>query len=79
MSGTGGESGQHQPSVEDLEAQVEEARHELGETVDALGAKVRHQTDVKARAREHAVPLSVGLGAVVGVLVVLVVVRRRRR
>lgn len=38
---------------EDLRRQVEQTRHELGETVEALAAK----TDVKARAQEKAIAL----------------------
>lgn len=38
------------PTADELEAQIERQRHELGETVDALSAKL----DVKARSREKA-------------------------
>jgi hypothetical protein len=40
---TGGES----PGIDRIEADIAQTRHELGETVDALSAKL----DVKARAR----------------------------
>lgn len=70
------------PEVARIEADLEQTRDRLAETVDALGAKL----DVKTRTTEKVTQLrdergteiSVAAGTVVALLVVLVVWRRRR-
>lgn len=70
------------PEVARLEADLEQTRERLAETVDALGAKL----DVKTRTTEKVTELrdergteiAVAAGTVVALLVVLVVWRRRR-
>ena len=60
---------------EQIEAEIEQTRQDLADTVDALGAKM----DVKARLRPH-LPVIAGVtGAVLVGALTLVVVRRRRR
>jgi hypothetical protein len=74
-------------TIAEVRAEVERTREELGETVEALA----HKADVKARAREkveevkaHAVeagggripPLAIA-GAAAGLLVLVLVLRRR--
>lgn len=69
------------PEVARIEADLEETRERLAETVDALGAKL----DVKSRAGEKAAQLrdersteiAVAGGMTLALLVVLVVWRRR--
>jgi hypothetical protein len=76
-------------TIAEARAEVERTREELGSTVEALA----HQTDVKARAREKVdevkaqavdasggriVPLAVA-GAAAGLLVLVLVLRRRGR
>jgi uncharacterized protein (TIGR03382 family) len=58
---------------EEIEAEIEATREELGETVSALGEK----TDVKAQAQRNPIPLAIAAG--VGGLVALAWLRRRRR
>ncbi len=70
------------PEVARIEADLEQTRDRLAETVDALGAKL----DVKTRTTEKVTELreergteiAVAAGTVVALLVVLVVWRRRR-
>jgi MYXO-CTERM domain-containing protein len=79
----------HSQTPEEIEADIERQREALGQTVDALAAKL----DVKAQARQRAQrvadrattddgrprpELLAVAGAVVLVVVALVVVRRRR-
>jgi hypothetical protein len=66
-----------------LQADIEQTRKELVSTVDELSAKfdvrarVKHGVaDATARVRSAAVPIT---GAVVGVLLVAIVIRRRRQ
>jgi ElaB/YqjD/DUF883 family membrane-anchored ribosome-binding protein len=40
---------EHKPDVEELQAEIEQTREQLGETVDALTAKL----DVKSRAKDR--------------------------
>ncbi len=76
--------------IEDIEADLERTRHELGDTAHALAAKLdvpgqarakldetKHRVAEKAEPlRQNAVPLAAaGFGAVV----IIAVVRRRRR
>lgn len=69
-------------SSSDIQADLEETREHLAETVDAL----THRLDVPARSREkartlgrdHGRELAVG-AALLGTLVVVVVLRRRGR
>lgn len=74
---------QEQRSPDEIRADIEETRAELGDTVEALAAK----TDVKAHAKakveevkgtaeEKRVPL-VAIGAVVGIAIVGFVLLRR--
>ncbi len=71
-----------QPTTEELHAEIEETRRQLGETVDALSEKL----DIKHRAarrvetvrREHGTHLLAVTGGLVLAAVALVVWRRRR-
>ncbi len=58
---------------EQLRAQIEETREEIGATVDAITAKA---TLAQRRSKSAAVPLLVGAGIVV---VAVVAIRRRSR
>lgn len=48
-SGTEGQKSTEPRAPEEIEAELEQTRHDLGETVDALSAKL----DVKSRAKEQ--------------------------
>ncbi len=77
-----GETRPTSPEVARIEADLEQTRERLAETVDALGAKL----DVKTRTTEKVTELreergaeiGVAAGTLVALLVVLVVWRRRR-
>jgi hypothetical protein len=67
-------------SPEQLEAEIEATRAELGQTIDAIGAKVdamkqavRPQSLVRRR------EVQIGLGALAGIVVLKVLLARRRR
>lgn len=49
-SQSSGSEGDHEPTVEELEAQIEQTRMDLGDTVEALSAKL----DVKSRVKSGA-------------------------
>lgn len=51
----------HQPTKEELEAEIDQLRHSVGDTVEAL----TYRLDVKARVKERvrAVPPAVPIGA----------------
>jgi uncharacterized protein (TIGR03382 family) len=70
---TPAEAEQATRSPEEIEAEIEASREELGETVSALAEK----TDVKRQAQRNAIPLAIAAG--VGGLVALAWHRRRRR
>lgn len=68
--------------IDDIQADIDKTRHELGQTVDALAAKA----DVKGRAQQKAADvkehLSVPVAAMIGttlLVVIGVIVWRRRR
>lgn len=68
---------EQKPTKAELEAEIEELRHSVGETVEALGYKL----DVKARARDRVSSMPKGVPIAVAAVVVLgigVLVWRRR-
>lgn len=64
-------------SAEQIRNDIVQQRHELSRSVDALRHRWVEATDVKRQIREHRTELTVA-GAVVGALVGLMVLRRRR-
>ena len=64
-------------SAEQIRQDIVQQRHELSRSVDALRKRWVQVTDVKRQIREHRTELAVG-AAVVGFVVGLVALRRRR-
>ncbi len=64
-------------SAEQIRQDIVQQRHELSRSVDALRNRWVQVTDVKRQIREHRTELAVG-AAVVGFVVGLVALRRRR-
>ena len=60
---------QSQPTEQELQADIEATRQELGETVEALA----HKADVKARAEGLGIPCNVGLAERAERLIVVLV------
>lgn len=71
-----------QPTTEELHAEIEETRRELGETVDALSEKldIKHRASrrVETVRREHGRELLAAAGGLGLAAVVLAVWRNRR-
>jgi type VI protein secretion system component VasF len=65
-------------SAEQIRRDIVQQRQELSRSVDALRHRWIQATDVKRQIREHRTELTVG-AAVVGALVGLMALRRRRR
>ena len=65
-------------SAEQIRNDIVQQRHELSRSVDALRHRWIEATDVKRQIREHSTELTVA-GAVVGALVGVMLLRRRRR
>ncbi|MGI5353295.1 DUF3618 domain-containing protein [Streptomyces sp. CA-250714] len=72
------------PSTEELRAQVEETRRELGETVEALAARADLKAQTRAKAQQAAirtrdnpsVPVAAGMAAL---LALALFIRRKRQ
>jgi Protein of unknown function (DUF3618) len=64
-------------SAEQIRRDIVQQRQELSRSVDALRHRWVQATDVKRQIREHRTELAVG-AAVVGALVGLIALRRRR-
>ncbi len=75
------EPGSSSPEVARLEADLEQTRERLAETVDALGAKLDVRTRTTEKVSElrdqRGTEIAVAAGTAVALLVVLVVWRRR--
>ncbi|MGP3989571.1 DUF3618 domain-containing protein [Streptomyces sp. 3N207] len=75
------------PSPEELRAQVEETRRELGETVEALAARADIKSQGRAKARQAAertrenpsVPVAAGVAALIALVFLVRRGSRRRR
>jgi hypothetical protein len=65
-------------SADQIRRDIVQQREQLSRSVDALRHRWVEATDVKRQIREHRTELTVA-GAVVGALVGLMVLRRRRR
>jgi hypothetical protein len=65
-------------SADQIRRDIVQQREQLSRSVDALRHRWVEATDVKRQLREHRTELTVA-GAVVGALVGLMVLRRRRR
>lgn len=69
--------------IDEIQADIEQTRHQLGETVDALSHKlnVKEQASNKAaQIRENTSPaVPIGIAVAVAALVGVVIWRRRRR
>ena len=63
-----------QQTPEELRREIEQTRQELGETVDALS----HKADVKQRVSDNPFPVVAVAGGIVGLVVLLRLIRRRR-
>ena len=64
---------QPQQTPEEIRAEIERTRRELGDTVDALSRK----TDVKERVSSNPVPLAAAIGGGIALLLVLRMLRKR--
>lgn len=65
-------------SAEQIRSDIVQQRQQLSRSVDALRHRWVEATDIKRQIREHQTELAVG-AAVVGALIGLVALRRRRR
>jgi ElaB/YqjD/DUF883 family membrane-anchored ribosome-binding protein len=73
----GGSTGTAPATKQELEAEIEELRDDLGDTVEALSRRLDVKARVKDRLRRTSPAVPVAAAAVVGVTVALLVWRRR--
>ena len=64
---------QAQQTPEEIRAEIERTRRELGDTVDALS----HKANVKERVSSNPVPVAAVIGGGIALLLLLRVLRRR--